>query len=358
VITAALRIHPAESTIRAGEPAPGRLVWEPVELPDPGPGDAVVRLRFGGICGSDLHYVAEGRVGESVLRRPMILGHEVVGVVETAAADGSGPAAGTPVFVHPAVFCGRCAYCRDGRPQLCRDLRYLGSAARDPHTDGAFAERMPVATSRLLPLGDLDLRTAALVEPATVAWHAVGRAAAVGHPVSGARTAVVGAGPIGLLVVAALRRAGAASIAAIDLAPHALTVAAELGADPTLLAADAAAALADAPPEIVVESSGTAPGIASALRLVADGGLVIAVGQLPPSVDAPLQRVVTRELTIVGSSRFGHEPPDVIAAMQSGSLAVEPVISHVLPVSRAEEAFALAADPRVSSKVLLEFPLG
>ncbi len=150
--------------------AAGDLRIEEVPLAAPGPDEAVVEVAYGGICGSDLHYWLHGAAGESILKAPMVLGHEISGTVVVAAADGTGPAAGTPVAVHPATpgpGAGDIRFPVD-RPNLSPGCTYLGSAARFPHTDGAFARyvNLPARMLRALP-GDLDLRTAALIEPAS-----------------------------------------------------------------------------------------------------------------------------------------------------------------------------------------------
>ncbi|XAS69579.1 alcohol dehydrogenase catalytic domain-containing protein [Micrococcaceae bacterium Sec5.7] len=160
--------------------AAGDLRIEDVPLAAPATDEAVVEVAYGGICGSDLHYWIHGAVGESVLKAPMVLGHEIVGVVTRSAADGSGPAAGTAVAVHPATPAPGAAKHPEDRPNLSPGCTYLGSAARFPHTDGAFSRFVNLPSRMLRPLpGNLDLRTAALIEPASVAWHAVGRAGGV-----------------------------------------------------------------------------------------------------------------------------------------------------------------------------------
>jgi L-idonate 5-dehydrogenase len=332
----------------------GDLRLEEIPLPDPAPQEAVIEIAYGGICGSDLHYLAEGRVGLSVLREPMVLGHEVVGRVDEPAADGTGPAVGTPVAIHPARFCGTCDRCLDGRRNLCRNLRYLGSAAALPHTAGGFADRLLVETERLVPLPPgLDLGRAALAEPAAVAVHAVGRVAGVGGAVEGRSALVIGAGPIGLLAIAALRRRGAGGIAAADIRPEPLVRAAAIGASTTIDLASGQELPAEV--DIVIESSGSAAGIAAAVDAAASGGVVVALGQLPgPSVSAALHTTVTREVTITGSSRFDAELPAVVAALADGSLAVDGIVTHHFPLAQAAEAFALARDTARSGKVLLE----
>jgi L-idonate 5-dehydrogenase len=323
-----------------------------IEVREPEPNEAVIAIAFGGICGSDLHYWKHGAVGESILKAPMILGHEVVGFVTRAAADGSGPAEGTPVAVHPATRERSDVRFPESRPNLSPGVRYLGSAARFPHTEGAFAGQVVLRSSmlRTLPEG-LDLRTAALIEPASVAWHAIGRAGNL----NGKRVLVIGSGPIGTLAVAIAKRAGAAEVVAVDIHEHPLSIAAAVGATRTFSAtqSDKIAAV-DA--DVVIESSGNYRGLASAISGATRGGTVVMVGLLPSGEQPVLVSLaITRELTLVGSFRFNDEIDDVIAALADGSLMVDPIVTHVFPVDQSLEAFAVAADASVSGKVLLEF---
>jgi L-idonate 5-dehydrogenase len=330
----------------------GDLRIEQIGLPEPEPDEAVVRVAFGGICGSDLHYWKHGAVGESILRAPMVLGHEVVGVVARAAADGSGPAAGTAVAVHPATREPSEVRFPVGSPNLSPGVRYLGSAARYPHTEGAFAREVVLRTAmmRALP-GCLDLRKAALAEPASVAWHAISRAG----DLSGKRVLVIGCGPIGALVVAIAKRAGAAEIVAVDVHEHPLTIATAVGATGTLLAGDAEA-IAAVDADVAIESSGNHRGLASAIQGSTRGGTVVMVGLLPSGEQPVLVSLaITRELTLVGSFRFNDEIDEVISALADGTLAVDPIVTHAFPVDEALRAFAVAADPSASGKVLLEF---
>ncbi|MEU1985269.1 L-idonate 5-dehydrogenase [Nocardia sp. NPDC019395] len=332
--------------------AAGDLRVETRPVPRPGPGDAVIEIAYGGICGSDLHYWTHGAAGESILRAPLQLGHEVAGTVIRPAADGSGPAAGTRVAVHPATPGGTTARYPSDSPNLSPGCTYLGSAAQFPHTQGAFTRYavLPGRMLRALPEG-LSLRTAAVAEPAAVAWHAVARAGEV----AGRTALVVGCGPIGALVVSVLRRAGASAVTAVDLHDYPLSIARELGATATLKADDAdGIAAVDA--DIVIECSGTRFGVESAVRGCTRGGRVVLLGLLPSGLQpAPLSLVITRELTVLGSFRFNDEIDAVLVALADGSLVVEPVISHEFEVSDALKAFAVAKDSAVSAKVLLAF---
>lgn len=336
----AVRIHSA-----------GDLRLESVPEPEPRPGEAVVRIAYGGICGSDVHYWQDGAVGASVLRGPMILGHEVVGVVATAAADGSGPRTGTAVALHPARVCGECEACRSGREHLCPQCRYFGSAAHWPHTDGGFVDSVVSPADRLIAVPDrLALRRAALAEPTAVAWHAAGRVGAVGGALTGARVLVVGGGPIGLLTAAVARNQGAGTVVLTDLRQHPLDVARTLGVD----AADAVGELA--PFDVVFEASGSAPGFVTALGSTKPGGIVVAVGQLPRTdIAVPAWQAVTREITVTGSLRLDSEFPAALAFLADPGCDIDAVLTHEFPVREVAAAFDMAADPGRSSKVLLRF---
>ncbi|MDR6508833.1 L-iditol 2-dehydrogenase/L-idonate 5-dehydrogenase [Arthrobacter oryzae] len=332
--------------------AAGDLRIEDVPVKAPAPGEAVVEIAFGGICGSDLHYWLHGAAGESVLKAPLVLGHEIVGTVLQAAADGTGPVAGTPVAVHPATPGPGAARYPEDRPNLSPGCTYLGSAARFPHTDGAFSRyaTLPARMLRALPAG-LSLRRAALAEPAAVAWHAVARAGNV----KGKTALVIGSGPIGALAVAVLKRAGAARIVAVDMHPRPLEIARAVGAD-EVLTGDDAEAIAAVEADVVIESSGSHHGLASAIKGAVRGGKVVMVGLLPSGPQPVLiSLAITRELELLGSFRFNTEIDQVLAALADGTLFVDPVITHDFPLHRGLEAFDVARNSAESGKVLLDF---
>ncbi|GAA2884528.1 L-idonate 5-dehydrogenase [Streptomyces mexicanus] len=324
---------------------------EDLPEPEPGPGQVLVAVRYGGVCGSDLHYWRHGGVGDFRLREPMVLGHEVVGTVVAHGPGATGPAPGTPVAVHPATCCGTCPECAAGHRNVCRDTRYLGSAARLPHVQGGFAARLAVPAEQVRPLpAGLDLRRAALAEPLSVALHAVRRAG----DVRGRHVLVTGAGPIGCLAVAAARAAGAARVTVTDLVPRALRSAAAAGADTVVRADDDADAGWPAAVDAAVEASGAAAGLETCLRLVRRGGVVVQLGMLPPG-PSPFagNLLVSREIELRGSFRFDTEFDEALRLL-AAEPAFDALISAVVPMGEAESAFALAADRTRSCKVLLD----
>ena len=326
------------------------------ERPDPvpGPGEVLVAMEWGGICGSDLAYWRHGSSGTAVLKQPLVLGHEVAGrivAVGSGSGSGSGHEIGLPVTVHPAELVGDgCLPERiAGRTNLYPRIRYFGSAAFDPHTDGGFSELRVVRADQIRPLPHgVSTEHGALAEPLAVALHAVHRAG----DVRGRDVVVNGAGPIGSLVVAAARHRGAASVVAADLSDASLAVAKAMGADEVRNLAAGDSLPEDA--ELVFEASGAPAALGNVLRATARGGTLVQVGNLPgTAVSAVLGDLVTREITWVGAYRFVEEIGDALAAMRDG-LDVSPLITHRFDLDDAAEALAVAADRTSgSSKVML-----
>jgi L-idonate 5-dehydrogenase len=322
------------------------------EVPDPtpGPGEVLVAMEWGGICGSDLAYWRHGRSGTAVLKHPMVLGHEVAGRIAGLGTGVHGLEVGQPVTFQPAQLVGdgvlpdRLA----GRTNLYPQVRYFGSAAFDPHTDGGFSELRAVRAEQVRPLPDgVSTRRGALAEPLAVALHAVGRV-----PDLGGRTVLVnGAGPIGSLVVAAAKFAGAGTVIAADVAATSLIVAKAMGADAVV---DASVDPLPQDVELVFEASGAPAALGAVLRATAKGGTVVQVGNLPgTAVSAVLGDLVTRELTWIGSYRFSEEVDDAIAALAAG-LDVDPLMTHTFALEDAVEAMRVAGDRATgSSKVML-----
>jgi L-idonate 5-dehydrogenase len=323
------------------------------ERPEPtaGPGEVVVAIEWGGICGSDISYWMKGGTGTAVLVDPLVLGHEVAGRIDEIGAGVTGVKIGQPVTIHPATLVGdgRLPERLAGRTNLYHPIRYFGSAMLHPHTDGGFVQRKTVPAGQLRPLPEgLDTRRGALAEPLGVALHAVNRAGSV----AGRDVLVNGAGPIGALVVAAVKHAGAASVTAADVNGAALAVAAAMGADRTV---DVSREPLPDDVELVFEASGAPAALGAVLHATARGGTVIQVGNLPGApTPAAIGDLVTREITWIGSFRFVDEIRDALQAMVDG-LDVTPLMTHTYGIDDAETAMHTAADRASgSSKVMLQ----
>ncbi|GAA1231934.1 L-idonate 5-dehydrogenase [Microbacterium phyllosphaerae] len=319
--------------------------WEDREVPTPGDGEVRLRVNYVGICGSDLHYYFHGANGEYTIREPLTPGHELSGVVDL---DPSGRLApGTPVTVHPARYGPEVPGLED-RPHLRPGGDYFGSAAANPHRQGGASELLIVEDHmvRVLP-ASLPLERAALAEPLAVAIHAVNLAG----DITGKRVLVIGAGPIGLLVVAAAVKAGASVVGASDVREEPLDRAKALGAtEVSLVGRDT---IENESYDAVFECSGVGVALTQAVRAGRRAGTIVQVGMLPNAdIGVNLAPMLAKELTIRGAFRFSTEIDDAVTLLAESD-ALDSVISHVLPASDAVQAFELARDSSASAKVLL-----
>jgi L-idonate 5-dehydrogenase len=328
------------------------------ELPTPalGPGQLQARVRFGGICGSDLHYYQHGGFGTVRVKEPMVLGHEVSGTIEAVGAQVTGFAAGDRVAISPSRPCGACRYCQQGLQNHCLDMRYYGSAMRTPHVQGAFRQQIVCepAQAHKLAAGVSDAE-GALAEPLSVALHAVQRAG----PLLGRRVLVTGCGPIGALIVIAARRAGAAHIAVTDVGEFPLRTARTVGADETINVAARPDVLADYSADkgsfdVLFEASGNERALRGAFDALRPRGIVVQVG-LGGEMTLPINTLVAKEFDLRGAFRFHEEFAVAVELLNKGLVDVKPLISRTLPYRDAGRAFALAADRTQAMKVLLDF---
>ena len=312
--------------------APSQLELTDFPDPTPGAGEVLVRVRACGICGSDLH----GWDGSTGRRRPpLIMGHEAAGEVAAVGPRVTRWRPGDRVTFDSTIYCGECAYCRAGRVNLCENRRVFGVAPAEYKQHGAFAEYVAVPERILYRLPDrLPFEQAAMIEPVAIAVHAVQRV-----KIAPADTAVVvGSGMIGLLVIQALRWAGAARIIAVDLEEKRLALARELGATDTLksgvddVAARVARLTGGRDADVAFEVVGLTPTLNLALQVVRRGGAVVLVGNLAPQAEFPLQTVVTRELNVLGSCASAGEYPLCLDLIARGVIRVEPMISAVAPL--------------------------
>lgn len=318
-------------------------------LPEPAEGQVRLQMAYAGICGSDLHYYFNGANGEFVVEEPLIPGHEVSGVVDL---DPSGVLApGTKVTVHPATFGPKMDAIPDSR-HLWPGGSYLGSASTHPHTQGGMTQYMLVNADMVRPLpAGLSLKAAALAEPFGVALHAANQAGGEAV-IKGAKVLVTGSGPIGLLQIAAALAQGAASVDASDVLDGPLSRAKDLGADQVFKAG-----VDEIPREaydVVFECSGSAPGINSAWAAARRGGIVVQVGMIAAGPQ-PLNyaQCISKELTLRGTFRFNNEIDDAVRILAERP-EFEQVVTHVLGVEDAVDAFGVAKDSQASGKVLVQ----
>ena len=336
--------------------APGDLRVEQVPTPELGPDQLQVRVRCGGICGSDLHYYRHGGFGTVRLQEPMVLGHEVAGVIEAVGSGVRRFGAGDRIAVSPSRPCGLCRYCQQGLQNHCLDMCYYGSAMRTPHVQGAFRQQLVVETAQAHKLADsVSDGEGSMAEPLSVALHAVNRAG----PLLGKRVLVTGCGPIGALVIVAARRAGATEIVATDVVPHPLRKALQIGADEAINMAEQPNALdryaADKGSfDVLFEASGNERALTGAFSALRPRGIIVQLG-LGGEMNLPINTIVAKEFDLRGAFRFHEEFAVAVDLLNKGLVDLKPLISATLSYRDSARAFALAGDRTQAMKVLLNF---
>lgn len=320
----ALRLHGAGDLRLSDEPNPIA-----------GPGEAVVRVTAVGICGSDLHWYDESGIGDAVLTRPLVLGHEAAGVIV------DGPRAGQRVALDPQVPCGACETCTAGHGHLCPGVQFLGHSV----TDGALRELMAWPLSNLVPLPDaIDDSAGAMLEPLGVALHAL-RLARV-RP--GDSVGVLGCGPIGLLLIQLARRAGATTVVATDRLPHRVAVARDLGAIAAVVDGGAERdvlrqATRGRGVDAAIEIAGDDDAIQAAIELARPAGTVVLAG-IPEGDHSTVTASVARRkgLDLRFSRRMIRTYPHAIALVEAGLVDLDALVSHQFALADFDAAFRTA----------------
>mgnify|MGYP001590812046 CR=1 FL=1 len=323
--------------------------------PPPQPGQVLLRLAAGGICGSDLHYAQHGGFGAVRLKEPMILGHEVSAHVEALGDGVTGLHPGQLVAVSPSRPCRSCQYCLQGLPNHCENMRFYGSAMPFPHIQGAFREYLLADASQCVPADGLTPGEAAMAEPLSVALHATRRAGGM----LGASVLVTGCGPIGLLAILAARRAGADRIVAADLSDFTLEMARRVGADEVINLAttpDGLAPFAQGKGTFGVhyECSGAKAALNAGIAAMRPRGIILQLG-LGGDMTIPLGLLTAREIDLRGCFRFHEEFSLAVSLMQKGLIDVRPLITHSLPLAEALAAIQIAADRSRAIKAQIVF---
>lgn len=332
------------------------------QVPHPGPpdsGQVLLRIKVTGLCGSDLHSYLDARIGDTRVEGPFIIGHEFSGVVEEVGRDALDGnfcpiKPGMRVAVDPAQPCGRCELCAEGHPNLCRRLRFCGNFP----DGGSLCQWILMPARCCFPVPDtIDDVTAAQLEPLGVAIHAVDLA----RIRVAASAAVLGAGPIGLLILQLAKLAGATPVFVTDHLPWRLELARKLGGipihyqeeDPVQLIQDRTGGLgADA----VVEAAWAEESVAQAVEIVRAGGRVVLVG-IPSDDRLSMKHSTARRkgLTIAMSRRMKHAYPRALRLVRHGLVDLRGLVSHHFPLERAAEAFELNTQYRDNvTKVIID----
>ena len=312
--------------------------------PVPSPDQQLLKISSVGICGSDLHWFSDQGIGDARLEAPLVLGHEFSARTVT----------GERVAVDPALACGCCEYCLRGHPNLCPGVIFAGHGRQD----GALREFMAWPTKCLYPIPDaLSDDDGAMLEPLGVAIHAVD----LSHFRIGMSVAVLGSGPIGLLIIQLLKLSGASNIIATDLLPHRVEAARALGAQHVLLAEDRRetdkfilAASAGRGVDLVFDAAGSQAAVATALEAVIPGGKLILVGIPSDDITSFPASVARRKgLTLKLVRRMKHTYPRAIDLVAKHQVDVHSLVTHRFHLEQAAEAFE-TAERREGLKIMIQ----
>jgi len=315
---------------------PGDVRVEDVPVPPLGDGQVRLRSRSVGICGSDLHHFREGSTGDEANEDPFVLGHELAGTVTEHSAEVLGLEPGTVVAIDPAHPCGTCEWCERGHHNLCPNVAFKG-VAQHP---GGLAEYVDVYPEQVVPVpDDVGPDAASLLEPLGVAIHAVDLADVELMDT----VAVLGAGPIGLLIAQVAQVAGAGECVVVDPLEYRRTVAVRCGADRTAARHDAVAEWTDERgADVVIEATNSPDGFAHAVESVRIGGTVVLVG-IPAGNAHELTASTARRkgLTVKWCRRMGDVYPRAIQLVETGRVDLEPIVTHHFSLDETPGALAL-----------------
>ncbi len=320
----------------------GVMQMETRPKPVPGPGEVLVRVHSVGVCGSDVHYYTHGKIGPFVVEKPLVLGHEMAGIIEEVGKGVSASRVGERVAVEPGVPDRTCSFCRSGRYNLCPNVQFMAT----PPVDGAFVDYIvsPADFAFALP-ANVTLEEGAMIEPLSVGVYAVHRS----EMKVGQSVVILGAGPIGLVTLQSARAAGAGALIVVDLDASRLELAKKLGATATINpteqdTSEAILALTQGSGlDIVFEAVGSPKTAALAIHLVKRGGRVTMIG-LPPedNFPYPLVAAMAKEADIVTVFRYANVYPAAIALVSEGRINVKALITHRFSLEKAEEALLLS----------------
>ncbi len=321
----------------------------------PGPGEALVKVGRGGICGSDLHYYLHGGFGTVRVSEPIIMGHEFAGTIAAVGEGVENLNVGDKVGVNPSQPCGHCSFCQEGLFQHCLEMRFIGSAMRLPHEQGGFREYLTISADQCIKgSADTTIAELACAEPLAVCLHAAKRVT-----LKDKKVLVNGAGPIGALCVAAAKYHGAAEIVVVDLFDKTLSVAKEIGADRIINLSTSADSLASYSEnkgyfDVVFECSAAQPAIENVFQAIRPQGTIVQVG-VTGNMSFPMNVLVGKEVNWIGSQRFHLEYAEAVNLISKKAIDVKPIITDVFPMDSVLDAIKSATDRSKSVKVQVDF---
>ena len=311
-------------------------------VPEPGPGEVLVRVKSVGVCGSDIHYFEHGRIADFVVEGPLVLGHEASGVVEGLGDGVQDLAQGTTVAMEPGVPCGACHECRSGRYNLCPDVEFFAT----PPIDGAFCEYVVLPRSFVHPVpAHVSFDAAALVEPLSVGVWACQKA----NVSLGTRVVITGCGPIGAICALVARARGADVVAVTDINAQRRQKVEDLGfttCDPATVAIPEA--------DVLLECSGSATAIDQGIRCLAPAGVAVLIGMTPSdTVPLPVGALQGKEVWLTGTFRYANTYPTAVELLSSGLVDLDSIVSASYPLEEVEKALTHGKSHLADMKVMV-----
>lgn len=316
-------------------------------IPQPKENEVLIKIASNGICGSDVHFFHEGRLGNFVVEQPYVPGHEASGIIIENGPGAKRFEPGARVVIEPGIPCGHCHFCKEGRYNLCPDVIFLSA----PPINGTFCDYICVNENYVFPVPEsLSMEEAALAEPAAVAVHAVQRAKFR----LGAAGVVLGAGPIGLLTVQAFKAAGGGKVTCIDIVEERLQAALKMGADEVVNVASA-----NNPPEnlgeVAFETAGNRVTTAQLFTVTRPGGCAVQVGWPNGNVvEMNIADMIDKELTYTSVNRYANAFDTALTWLGDGRIKGKEMITQRYTLDHAEEAFRWALEhPSETIKVII-----
>jgi L-iditol 2-dehydrogenase len=311
------------------------------DIPPISPDEVLLRVKAVGVCGSDVHYYRDGRIGDTIVKEPQVLGHEFSGQVVEVGGEAGGIEVGMRVAVEPGVPCGKCEACITGKYNICPKVKFCGT----PPVDGAYQEFYAAKAALVHPFSqEISFEEGAMIEPLAVALHSVNVA-----PVkNGDTVAVLGSGSIGLMLIQAARSAGGARIIATDLLDYRVKAAKDFGADFSINAGkeDPVAAIMEYTGgrgvDVAFEAAGVSETPQQAIEIVRPGGIVGLVGICRENtIPLDLHPARRKEVTLQAVRRFRHVYPRAVTLLERGQVNVAGLITHRLPLEKITSAFEM-----------------
>ncbi|XP_023209882.1 sorbitol dehydrogenase-like [Centruroides sculpturatus] len=321
----------------------GDLRLENTKIKNPGKNEVQIAIHSVGICGSDVHYWQNGKIGDFIVNSPMILGHESSGTVVKVGEGVTHLKLGDRVAIEPGVPCRHCEFCKTGRYNLCRDVVFCAT----PPIDGTLTRYYVHAADFCFELPDhVSLEEGALLEPLSVAVQACRRA----NVSIGKRVLIFGAGPIGLLNLLTAKAMGASETCIVDVVDSRLKFAKELGATYTVLSdtkdgitlAEKVKTTMNAEPDISIDCCGVELAISTSIYATKSGGIILLVGMGPDKVTVPLVNAAIREIDIRGIFRYANCYPTALQLVATGAVNLKPLVTHRFKLEESLKAFETA----------------